>query len=182
MKPQQYERWIFESEDLSPEQRAQLEDQLDRDPDQRRLAAAWEAVESELMAAPMAAPPAGFAARWRQRLAARKLRTAQRVDWLTLGLLLGAALLTLILLGAGALGPITTPAELGKAWTSDLVGLRRSADAVFGVAGAMLGSLPPLFQVSLGLTLLLTAGWISVVWLASIYRYAYQEIPNGGLK
>ncbi len=180
MNPQRFEQWVFETADLTPQQRERLEAELAGNPELRSLAKAWSAVESELRSAPQAAPRTGFTARWRLRLAERQRRRARRLDWLMLGLTLGGALLALTLLGAGAMGPLTTPAELTKAWTVDYLTVQSIGVAILGISKAMMGSLPLLLQISLSMSLLVTAGWVCTLWLASMFRYAVQNIPNGG--
>ena len=180
MSPQPFEQWLFEPGNLSPDQRELLDAELARNPELRDMAEAWAAVESELRAASLATPRVGFSRRWRLKLAERKQRTALRRDWLVLGLMLGGAALTLALFGVGVMGPLASPAEFTKTWIIDLLTLQSISEAIFGMSKAMVGSLPLLLQISLSVTLLITAGWICTLWLASMYRFAFQDIRNGG--
>lgn len=138
----------------------------------------WAEAEAVLRGAAMLAPAPGFSRRWRLRLAATRARRASRQGRWSLGLALGGALAAL---GAWALlGPLGSPADVtvqlalrAAAW-----GLR--LEIAVGLLDALLGSLPLAVRGLGGLALLSAAGWLAMLWLASIYRLSFRTIRNGG--
>jgi hypothetical protein len=112
MNHETYEQWLFafygeraaqdecqqDEERLTWEQEAQLQAHLKECADCRRLADAWQAVDLQLRAAPLAAPQPGFVQRWEARLAADRRQIQRRQ--------------TLLVLGFSAFGVITLLASL----------------------------------------------------------------------
>ncbi len=138
----------------------------------------WVEAEAALRAAPMLAPAPGFARRWQLRLAASRVRRANRQDSFSLALALGGALAALAVWAM--LGPLGSPADLAVqlALRAAAWGLR--LELAVGLLEALLGSLPLVVRGLGGLFMLSSAGWLSTLWLASIYRLSFRTIRNGG--
>jgi hypothetical protein len=126
----------------------------------------------------MLAPAPGFSRRWRSRLEAQRSRRARRQTAWSLGLALGGALAALALWAL--LGPLGSPGELAAQSLLRAAAWGRGLEVLFGVLGAVLGSVPVLPRALAGLYLLVTLGWLSALWLVSLYRLSYSEVRNGG--
>jgi hypothetical protein len=138
----------------------------------------WAEAEAALQAAPMLSPAAGFSGRWRLRLVARRAQHARRQGLWSLGLALGGALAAL---GVWVLlGPLSSPAELVAEVALRAAAWGRGLDLLLGLGDTLLGALPLVLRALGGLGLLFNLGWLSALWLASLYRLSVQEIRNGG--
>ena len=138
----------------------------------------WAEAEAALQAAPMLSPAVGFSRRWRLHLTARRARHARRQSLWSLGLALGGALAALAVWAL--LGPLGSPADLVAELALRAAAWARGFEIVFGLLDAVLGSLPLVLRALGGLGLLFTLGWLSALWLASLYRLSVQEVRNGG--
>ena len=138
----------------------------------------WAEAEAALQAAPMLSPAVGFSRRWRLHLTAQRARHARRQSLWSLGLALGGALAALAVWAL--LGPLGSPADLVAELALRAAAWARGFEIVFGLLDAVLGSLPLVLRALGGLGLLFTLGWLSALWLASLYRLSFQEIHNGG--
>ena len=138
----------------------------------------WAEAEAALQAAPMLSPAFGFSGRWRLLLTARRAQHARRQGLWSLGLALGGALAALAVWAL--LGPLGSPADMAVELGLRAAAWGRGLDLVLGLADALLGALPLVLRALGGLGLLFTLGWLSALWLASLYRLSVQEIRNGG--
>jgi hypothetical protein len=138
----------------------------------------WAEAEAALQAAPMLSPAIGFSRRWRLHLTARRARHARRQSLWSLGLALGGALAALAVWAL--LGPLGAPADMAVELAVRAAAWGRGLDLLLGLADALLGALPLVLRALGGLGLLFTLGWLSALWLASLYRLSVQEIRNGG--
>ena len=138
----------------------------------------WAEAEAALQAAPMLSPAAGFTGRWRLLLTAQRARHARRQPLWSLGLALSGALAALAVWVL--LGPLSAPADLAAEVALRAAAWARGFEIVFGLLDAVLGSLPLELRALGGLGLLFTLGWLSALWLASLYRLSVQEVRNGG--
>jgi hypothetical protein len=138
----------------------------------------WAEAEAALQAAPMLSPAIGFSRRWRLHLTARRARHARRQSLWSLGLALGGALAALAVWAL--LGPLGSPADMAVELGLRAAAWGRGLDLLLGLADALLGALPLVLRALGGLGLLFTLGWLSALWLASLYRLSVQEIRNGG--
>jgi len=138
----------------------------------------WAEAEAALQAAPMLSPAVGFSGRWRLLLTARRARHARRQSLWSLGLALGGALTALAVWTL--LGPLGSPADMAAGLALRAAAWGRGLDLLLSLADALLGALPLVLRALGGLGLLFTLGWLSALWLASLYRLSVQEIRNGG--
>ncbi len=141
MAHQHYEQWLLDDERLNPEQERDLRIHLRSCPECAALARA----NLSLRAAPVVAPPQGFALRFQERLAAqRKTQHRRSIIGILLLALAGIGTLALVLLPLLpylALGP----EQLFTLWVSNLVYIAivvRTVSAVgltlLNVAGAFI--------------------------------------------
>jgi hypothetical protein len=138
----------------------------------------WAEAEAALQAAPMLSPAVGFSRRWRLLLTARRARHARRQSLWSLGVALGGALAALA--AWVLIGPLGAPADMAVELAVRAAAWGRGLELLVGLADALLGALPLLPRFVGGLWLLFTLGWLSALWLASLYRLSVQEIRNGG--
>lgn len=169
-----FERWLFDGQRLSPEHQQALANALAVSPEMRALTAGWREAQADLLAAPLAAPAPGFARRWKRRLldhqAARRRR---QIAWVLVGTLLGA-LLSLVLLAVLALH---SPAGLAASALQALIRLARLFDSGVRLTGALVDGFP---AVAGAVLTSVTLAWLSAIWFASLYRFAFQNLPDGG--
>ena len=173
MKSRQLDHWPMDERDLTAAEKERLERELKKSPELRKELSAWQAIEASLQEAPMVSPERGFARRWQTRLAARRERRSQRqVNWL-LGLLMMGALSALLLIG---LDTLASPAQLGSAVIESVLRVGKLIGSGARYL-AILGDGWPAFVGALALSAALA--WVSVLWVAAMYRYAFGQIQNG---
>ena len=176
MKHLPYDTWLFEGEALSPDRYRALAEHLEFCEHCRTLAAAWSAVEGQLISTSQIEPAPGFTQRWRASLADDRHRVGQRqlgtvllsttVGLVTLALLFGAQLLPLL---QPAIPAITQ-------WFSKIVGVVAHLNLVREVFSVLLEimveGIPIVYRVVLPISLTgLSAGWI-----VSLYRLSFQNL------
>ena len=173
MKSHRLDHWPIDERDLSAAERERLERELEKSPELQKELDAWRAIEASLQEAPMVEPAPGFARRWRVSLGERRERRHQRqVNWL-LGALFMGAITAMLLIG---LETLASPAQFGAAWIEAVIRVGQSLDA--GVRYlTILGDGWPAFLGALALSA--TVAWMSVLWVAAMYRYGVSRIQNG---
>lgn len=176
MKLQRFERLLFDREQLTPEQEAELQQALAKSDDLRRLAASWRSLETQLTTSQQASPEAGFTGRWRMQLQQRRMRRRQRQVGVVLAGSLGGALLALTVLSVTVLA---SAAGLAAGWMESVIRLSRILEAGIHFVAVLIDGLPAIVG---GVVLSLTLAWLSLLWIASLYRFAFQNHPNGGRK
>lgn len=169
MKSSPLDDWPLDGQVVSPEQHAQLAG----DPEMQQELANWNAIEAQLAGAPMVGPAPGFADRWRRRLESRQERRQQRQVQLFFGMFLAGAFTALTLVGLQALA---SPAGLIAAWLEAAIRAGQLIQAGIRLL-ALLGDGIPAIVIGLGLSAALA--WVSMFWIAAIYRYGYGSVPNG---
>lgn len=143
------------------------------------LGTTWWAMEAEIRSLPLLGPAPGFRRRLIERLGRRREQHRRRQVFLVLGGLLSAAILSSGLLGFEALARLASPGELASSWIQAAVNSRNALVAAVQLLGVIGRGLPALIG---GVALAVTLGWLSVLWLASIYRYAFLNLSNGVTK
>lgn len=139
----------------------------------RELADGWRTAQAELRAAPQVAPAAGFTKRWRQRLARHQAAQRRRQLAVLMGGTLSGAFAALAVLGALALNaPAGLAASVMRA-TIDTVAL---LDSGLRVTGALVQAAP---AAAAAVLVSVTLAWLSAIWFASLYRFAFQNLTNG---
>jgi len=173
VKSRLLDQWPLDDRDLSASDRERLERALEQSPELEEALGAWQAIEAALQEAPVVGPAPGFAQRWRSKLAEKRERRRQRhVRWLLGGLLAGA-LVALSLIGLEIVG---SPAQIGAALLEAVVRVAQILET-----GArfltILGDGWPALLGSLALSAALA--WLSVLWVAAMYRYGFRQVQNG---
>ncbi len=173
MKSHPLDQWPIDERDLSAFERERLERELEQSPELQADLDAWHAIESSFQEMPMVGPRSGFARRWQLRVAEKRARRHQRqVRWL-LGALFMGAIAAFLLIGLEALA---SPAQFGAAGIEAVIRVGQFLDA--GVRYlAIFGDGWPALLGALALSAALV--WISVVWVAAMYRYSFSRIQNG---
>ncbi len=173
MKSHPLDQWPIDERDLGASERERLERELEQSPELQKELGAWQAIESSFQDVPMVGPRRGFARRLQLRVAEKRARRHQRqVRWL-LGALFMGAIASMLLIGLEALA---SPARLGAAGIEAVIRVGQFLNA--GVRYlAILGDGRPALLGALALSAALA--WISVVWVAAMYRYSFSRIQNG---
>jgi hypothetical protein len=174
MKSQQYEEWLFNREELTPEQATELDRALEQSEPLRRMAVSWGSLEFQLLRSEQAEPKPGFTSRWRSQLRARRERRRRRQVGLVLAGSLAGAFFSLSVLGLVA---IASPAGLAAGWLASVIRLQQALEAGFHLLSIVGNGLPAIVG---GIVLSLTLAWLSLLWFASLYRFAFQNNLNGG--
>ena len=173
MKSRQLDDWPLDERELTAADRERLEQELKESPELQQELGAWQAIETSLQEASMVSPEKGFTQRWQSRLVARRERRSQRqVNWL-LGLLMMGAISALILIG---LDTLTSPAQLGSAVIETILRVGKLIGSGARYLAILGDGWPALFGA---LALSAALAWVSVLWFAAMYRYAFGQIQNG---
>ena len=179
MSHQPFEDWILDDEALRGEQQQALDAHRAVCASCTRLGTARTAVERGLRQAEMEAPAAGFTARFSQRLARDRVQAGRRQAWGT------------FTLAAAAAGVVATPLVLrvSQDWKSPgdwvVQVLIRLYDAWVGlrVAGGFVqvawNSLPDVLPPAWILGFVAACLGIGVVWIATLYRFAFRRVTEG---
>ena len=173
MKSRLLDQYPLDERDLSAAERERLERELVDSPELQKELSAWQGIEASLRESPVIGPGPGFARRWRSSLAERRERRSQRhVKWL-LGVLLTGTFAAMLLIGLEALA---SPAQFGAAWIEAVIRVGQ----ILGTGARFLiimGDGWPALLAALGLSAALA--WLSVLWVAAMYRYGFSRIQNG---
>ena len=173
MNHQPYETWLLSDEALLPEQAQALQEHLQTCPACQRLERSWSGVEQLFRRTGLAAPAAGFPARWQARLAEAQRQRQQRNTWIMLAVTGGAAVILLLLLGGYALDLFRSPEQLliyGVYRLTALYFYARASLEFLPVLRSWVGVFPlAAWTLTLGLVSILGVLWI----------VAYQKIMVG---
>jgi anti-sigma factor RsiW len=173
MKSHLLDPWPLDESDMSEADRERLERELAESPELQKELSTWQAIEASIQETPMANPEPGFTRRWQARLAARRERRSQRqVNWL-LGFLMMGAFSALLLIG---LDTLASPAQFGSAVIESVLRVGK----LIGSGARYLAILGDGWPALVGaLALSAALAWVSVLWVAAMYRYAFGQIQNG---
>lgn len=142
----------------------------------RELVPGWRAARAELRAAAQAAPAAGFTGRWRRRLARQHAAQRRRQLALLLGGALSGAFAALVVLGVLLLN---SPAGLAANVMRAAIDAVAALDSGLRMAAALVEPVP---AAAAAVLVSVTLAWLSVIWFASLYRFAFQNLTNGEKK
>lgn len=174
MTHQPYLDWLLADphrpeEVLTADQQVALQGHLAACAECSRMAAAWQAVDRELQAAPARGPQAGFTARWQARLDVDRQKQRRRQSMTMFGVSLGLALVLFVLLTALAWPVIQSPRLLLMTYIFQLIRWASLFGAVqqftAGILRGVVSGLSPL-------GLIFSAGGLclaAVLWVVS-YR------------
>ena len=171
MKSHPLDSWPMDERDLSASERERFE--REQSPELQKELGAWQAIESSFQEIPMVGPRRGFARRWQLRVAEKRARRHQRqVRWL-LGSLFMGAIAAFLLIGIEALA---SPAQFGAAGIETVIRVGKFLDAGVRYVSILGDGWPALLGA---LALSAALAWLSVVWVAAMYRYSFSRIQNG---
>lgn len=173
MDHQLFESWLFESKQLNPQQKLQLETHLSSCKHCRDLASAWQHVETQLNQSVMVSPDPGFAKRWKASLPSRKI-AHQKEDgrrWL-LELSGGAALtlLVLIVLNSNSQSALSFLGRLVQIYT----GFTGFFDQVRNFMYILANTIPNYIWIAIIIAL---ASWLVVAGL--VWTYTLTRLKKG---
>jgi anti-sigma factor RsiW len=173
-----FDDWLFEPQELSPEEDQALQDHLAVCPDCRALAGAWQSIAGGLMAAEPADPQPGFVTRWQARLAQAKARRKQRRSWVVLGAIVFGAVLLAPFFGLRLWALLDSPTTAALEWLAYLQSLSDGMQGLLGFLAIVVRALRDvhlLWWVALGVLALSLSG----LWTGLLYRFAFKSVPNG---
>ncbi len=179
MSHQPFEDWIVGEEALTLEQRRSLDRHLDDCAACARLTSSLAAVERTLGEAEAVAPAAGFGTRFALRLGQARLRAGRRQAWGTFAAAVAAASMLAIPMIVRLGARWTSPGEMVvqmlirvyDAW----VGLRVAS----GFARVALSNLSEIVPPAWFLAIIAACLGMGVVWMATLYRFAFRRVTEG---
>ena len=179
MSHQPFEDWIVGDDALTLEQRRSLEGHLGACAACARLATSLAAVDRTLGEAKAVTPAAGFRLRFSERLGREHLRAGRRQAWGTFA----AAVI------AASMLAIPMIVRLGSRWTSPgemvVQVLIRAYDAWVGLrvasgfARVALSNLSEIVPPAWFLAFLAACLGMGVVWMATLYHFAFRRVTEG---
>jgi len=179
MSHQPFEEWIVGDDALTLEQRRSLEGHLGACAACARLATSLAAVERTLGEAKAVPPAPGFRLRFAERLGRERLREGRRQAWGTFA----AAVI------AASTLAIPLIVRLGATWTSPgemvVQMLIRAYDAWVGLrvasgfARAAWSNLSEIVPPAWFLAFIAACLGLGVVWMATLYRFAFRRVTEG---
>lgn len=169
MSHQPFENWILDQGELSSEERRALQAHLTACAQCQRLERRWGAVHQELRARRMVAPPAGFAQRWQSGLTERRAREQRKQAWRIFGVLLGAAIFILLILGSYII-TTTSPTEWLIALTRMSESSRVFLQMAIYVVQNWFSSTPLALNIAMWIYLTFTVCALTLVWVAVLWR------------
>lgn len=179
MSHQPFEEWMVGDEALTLEERRSLDGHLGECAACARLATSLAAVDRTLGEAQAVAPAAGFGLRFSQRLGQAALRQGRRQAWGTFAAAVIAAstlaIPMIMRLGARWTSPGEMVVQLLIRAYDAWVGLR-VASGFARVAWSNLSEIVPPVWVLAFVAACLGMG---VVWMATLYRFAFRRVTEG---
>lgn len=180
MSHQPFEAWIFQDEELSPDERKTLRAHLDECLRCRDLNASWEGARSALSHPEMMAPEPGFEMRWRRlRQEERRRLEKRQISW-ALGLTILAAAMVAVPLGLQVYAMLESPAVVGGSVIRDLLEIDLTLRLTGGFIRALMieitSRLAPAGWAGMGIALI----GFTAAWMLSLYRFVFQPIERGG--
>lgn len=176
MRHQEYEKLLFEREDLPETERTRLQAHLIECARCAQLNDQWAAVEGILRSAPSVPAPQGFAARFQVRLERARQRKQARLLLLTtmltiIGLLVVAGLLGWALISSGP----TIFSWVLKAlnqfyWVGSVFDV--FVDTLILFLESLLEQLPLVIWMAVSAAVSL----LSLTWITTVYRLSYRDI------
>ncbi len=177
MSHQHFETWLFEPSNLSMDQAEQLTQHLETCPTCRQTQAAWQGVQNMITKAQPVAPYAGFAMRWKNSLAERRIQEQRRqVKRLFIGLG-GAFLLFLVLFSVQVLS-VYSPIALFTNGLQVLAQAPLQLQNLSYIVTFWLGKIPPTLLVGIGIVL---SGWVCLLfatWIMTLVKLNHQGVTE----
>lgn len=173
-----YDSWLFESQDLSPDDGRALKQHLAECADCTALAEAWRAVEYRLLEVEPVAPEPGFMNRWQTRLAQIKARRQRRRTWILSVTIAGVASILAPIAGLQIWTAFSAPTEIALGWLEQLRLFTESLGALRGFITIVMRALQDV-HILWWVGLVIAGLWIGGIWTRLLYRVAFKTIPNG---
>lgn len=173
MKSRLLDLWPIDERDLNAAEKDRLERELEKSPELQVELDTWRAIEVSLREAPTVEPEPGFARRWRMRLGERRERRRQRQVNGLLAVLFMGAIAAMLLIG---LETLASPAQFGVVLIETVIRVGQTLGTSVRYL-SILGDGWPAFISVLALSAALA--WVSILWIAAMYRYAFGQIQNG---
>jgi hypothetical protein len=176
MSHQPFEAWLFDEPSLDGAEAEALRQHLAECGACRSLAEAWDELGGLLRSPGLAAPTAGFAGRWRARLAFDRERRRRRQAWWALGLTAGGGLGLTVALGIQIAALLRSPAMLALRFAQSFSAFLAQLFLLREAIASLAEDLPPLLTSGWVLAFLGILALLGGVWAFSIYRYAFQGV------
>ena len=173
MNHQPFENWLLDNQPLAPEEKRELQIHLQ----ECAHCTALVEVNLELRSVKMAAPAAGFTARFQQRLKVQLLLEQRNRLVGVLILAFGGLGLTAWFAAPYVLGFLGSPAEWIAAIIGFLLSLVSMAEAVGDIGSILLRVLPGFIPPIAWLVFLSALSGFGLLWAVSIWRFS--RVPRG---
>lgn len=172
---QQFEEWVWSESRLDPEQAAALQEHLSSCIKCRELYASWEKIHGEMVRAPVINAPAGFAARWNQDLAERKMFAKEiQTRRMVLFSFSGALITFLAVIGLTFL--MSSPVELVTGIVKSISGLITIINRFGSVFSSLIRIIPPIIPAFYWVAITTIFSFLALLWIVSIWRIAKQGV------
>ncbi len=177
MNHQPFDTWIFTEEELSEQEKSELDEHLQACAQCQKLSRGWKAAFQEIHATAVISPAAGFSQRWQYSLAGRRIRQQQRQARLFFLLLAGTALAVLLSLGIHMVAT-TSPLDWAIAGFQLVIHVIQRVDEVQTFVNTWIPSIPVFVPIILWIFLSSTLCFLTIGWVFSIWRIS----SKGGLR
>jgi hypothetical protein len=170
-----FEAWIMEQKSLDNKRLLELKAHVDQCPQCSKLQSNWQAVETQLRTAHMAAPASGFSSRWQASLTERKTRQQRRQVYQFLAVLLGITLLSLVILITSILLNHSFYGWI-LATMHSISGTIHLWNQIEQVGYAIFRILPPAFSITAGILMACGLSMAIALWVVSLWRISNQGV------
>lgn len=173
MKHQPFEEWLLNDAPITPEQRRELDSHL------RSCAYCAALLETSmaLKSVKMAAPAAGFTARFQARLAAHKAADRRRKFWGAILFGIGALVFLLWIISPSLFTFLVSPAGWITMFVEWGVFLITTLHAMTQAGSVLLRILPGFLPPFAWMVLISAFAGLSLLWSVSIWRFT--RLPQG---
>ena len=177
MNHQPFDTWIFNEEELSDEQRLDLNAHLQTCLQCQQLSRGWKSALQEIKASPAVSPATGFSQRWQNSLAERHIRQQQRQARLFFLSLAGAAIVVLLSLVVHVIAT-TSPLDWAIAGFQLFIRIIERFDELQSFANTWIPSIPVFIPIVLWIFLTSSLCFLTIGWVFSMWRIS----SKGGLR
>jgi hypothetical protein len=170
-----FENWLLNDMPVNPEQQRELESHL------RNCSYCSALAETGrlLKTAKMAAPAAGFTARFQARLAERKIADRRRRLWGSVLFTLGGLALLILILAPYAVSFFASPAIWISAFVGWLIYIGTTLFALLEAGFVLLSVVPKFVPPFVWMVVFSTLAGVGLLWSVSIWRFAQRGVPQG---
>ena len=177
MNHQPFEAWILEDQEITQDQKINLDQHLVGCSDCAKLARSWTAAKHEIKSSAVVSAPEGFSQRWQSSLEARRKLQERQQARIMLTSLVSTALAIFITLGILLL-PDISPITVMVSFLSGLIKIVNSISQLWIFMSSFLRAAPTSMLIGLGLALSIWISLTSLAWGISLWRITLKGIKT----